>query len=158
MISANTPLAFGSDYAHDVRNASIAPAISIHAYSPPLDEMNEYELDGGELVPRRREPQEAQLANQEWRPEQGFPLALRGASNIDEVLAAAGAKLRRLSPDEAYKATKTGATLVDIRPEGQRAAEGEISGALVVELTYLSGDSTRPPMRGCRLRSIMTSA
>jgi rhodanese-related sulfurtransferase/mannose-6-phosphate isomerase-like protein (cupin superfamily) len=137
VIYPNKPLAFGPEYAHDVRNASIAPAISIHAYSPPLDEMNEFELDGSELVPRRREPQEAQLANKEWRAKQGLPLALRGASNIDGVLAAARAKLRRLSPDEAYKAAKTGATLVDIRPEGQRAAEGEISGALVVERNVL---------------------
>jgi hypothetical protein len=29
--------AFGPDYAHDVRNVSLAPAISIHSYSPPLD-------------------------------------------------------------------------------------------------------------------------
>jgi len=28
--------AFGPDYAHDVRNVSPAPAVSIHAYSPPL--------------------------------------------------------------------------------------------------------------------------
>ena len=44
--------AFGPDYAHDVRNVSLAPAISIHAYSPPLSEMNEYELDGSRLIPR----------------------------------------------------------------------------------------------------------
>jgi mannose-6-phosphate isomerase-like protein (cupin superfamily) len=31
--------AFGSDYTHDVRNVSLAPAISIHAYSPPLTDM-----------------------------------------------------------------------------------------------------------------------
>jgi mannose-6-phosphate isomerase-like protein (cupin superfamily) len=46
--------AFGPDYAHDVRNVSLAPAISIHAYSPPLSEMNEYELNGSRLVPRER--------------------------------------------------------------------------------------------------------
>jgi mannose-6-phosphate isomerase-like protein (cupin superfamily) len=42
--------AFGPDYAHDVRNVSLAPAVSIHAYSPPLSEMNEYELDGSRLI------------------------------------------------------------------------------------------------------------
>jgi len=41
---------FVPDYAHDVRNDSTALAVSIHAYSPPLDEMNEYELDNGYLV------------------------------------------------------------------------------------------------------------
>jgi Cysteine dioxygenase type I len=30
------PRSFGPGYAHDVRNASDAPAISIHAYLPPL--------------------------------------------------------------------------------------------------------------------------
>ena len=43
--------AFGPEYAHDVRNPSAAPAISIHAYSPPLTEMTHYELEGVELVP-----------------------------------------------------------------------------------------------------------
>lgn len=52
VIHPGRPRAFGPDYAHDVRNISLAPAISIHAYSPPLNEMNEYELDGSRLVPR----------------------------------------------------------------------------------------------------------
>jgi hypothetical protein len=51
-VGAGQSRSFGQDYAHDVRNLTLAPAISIHAYSPPLDEMNEYELDGGQLVPR----------------------------------------------------------------------------------------------------------
>jgi len=46
--------AFGPNYAHDVRNDSLAPAVSIHAYSPPLSEMNKYELDGSRLIPRER--------------------------------------------------------------------------------------------------------
>ena len=54
VIHPGVPLAFGPDYAHDVRNVSLAPAISIHAYSPPLTDMNEYELDGTRLVPRDR--------------------------------------------------------------------------------------------------------
>jgi rhodanese-related sulfurtransferase len=46
--------------------------------------------------------------------------------------------MRRLSPDEAYEAVaKTEATLVDIRPDGQRAIEGSIAGALVVERNVL---------------------
>src|SRR3984885_11957796 len=54
VIHPGKPRAFGPDYAHDVRNVSLAPAISIHAYSPPLSDMNEYELDGSRLVPRDR--------------------------------------------------------------------------------------------------------
>lgn len=52
VIPAGQTRTFGRNYAHDVRNVSLAPAISIHAYSPPLSEMTEYELDGSRLVPR----------------------------------------------------------------------------------------------------------
>ena len=66
------------------------------------------------------------------------PLDRAGALSIEQVLAAARARLRRLSPDKAYEAmVKTEATLVDIRPEGQRAIEGSIAGALVVERNVL---------------------
>ena len=45
---------------------------------------------------------------------------------------------RRLSSDEVHEAVaKTGAVLVDIRPEGQRAVEGGIAGALIVERNVL---------------------
>jgi rhodanese-related sulfurtransferase len=129
---------FGPEYAHDVRNASLAPAISIHAYSPPLDEMNEYELDGSELVPRERAPGKAETLGQEWRVQRRKPGDRTGASSIEQVLSAARARLRRLSPDEAYEAlAKTEGILVDIRPESQRAIEGSIKGALVVERNVL---------------------
>jgi hypothetical protein len=36
---------FGPHYVHDVRNVSAAPAVSVHAYSPPLTSMNFYDLD-----------------------------------------------------------------------------------------------------------------
>ena len=56
---------------------------------------------------------------------------------IEEVLAAARSGLARLSPAEAAGAARNGAVLVDIRPAGQRAAEGEIPSALVVERNVL---------------------
>jgi rhodanese-related sulfurtransferase len=56
---------------------------------------------------------------------------------IDELLADARAQLRRLSPQEAAAAVRQGAILVDIRPAAQRAAEGEIPGALIVERNVL---------------------
>jgi rhodanese-related sulfurtransferase len=65
-------------------------------------------------------------------------LARTDALSIEQVLSAARARLRRVSPDEAYEAmVKAEATLVDIRPEGQRAIEGSIAGALVVERNVL---------------------
>jgi rhodanese-related sulfurtransferase len=56
---------------------------------------------------------------------------------IDEILAAARARLVRLDPEQAYAAQQAGAVLVDIRSAAQRAAEGAIPGALVVERTVL---------------------
>jgi rhodanese-related sulfurtransferase/quercetin dioxygenase-like cupin family protein len=130
--------AFGPDYAHDVRNVSLAPAISIHAYSPPLEDMNEYELDGSRLVPRDRASEEAEAIDQQWRLQRQLSLHRTVAVSIEQVLLAARARLRRLSPDEAYEAmVKKGAILVDIRPEGQRAAEGSIPEALAVERNVL---------------------
>ncbi len=152
MIHPDMPRAFGRDYTHDVRNVSLAPAISIHAYSPPLSEMNEYELDGIRLVPRERAPGEAETLEQEPRVPRRKPADRAGTLSIEQVLSAARARLRRLSPDEAYEAVaKTKAVLVDIRPEGQRAIEGRIAGALVVERNVLEwrfdpASSTRLPV------------
>jgi rhodanese-related sulfurtransferase len=137
VIHPGQPHAFGPDYAHDVRNVSLAPAISIHAYSPPLSDMNEYELDGGRLVPRDRESG-AETAEQDWRVQEWRPVDRTAALSIEQVLSAARARLRRLAPDEVHNAmADTEAILVDIRPEGQRAIEGSIAGALIVERNVL---------------------
>jgi rhodanese-related sulfurtransferase len=138
VVYPSEPRAFGPDYAHDVRNAFLAPAISIHAYSPPLSEMNEYDLDGNRLVARGHATGASETLAQEWRMHE-LPLADRtSASNIEQTLEAARGRLRRLSPDEAFKAiANEGAILVDIRPEAQRAIEGSIAGALIVERNVL---------------------
>ncbi len=150
VIHPEKPRAFGPDYTHDVRNFSLAPAISIHAYSLPLSEMNEYEVDGIRLVPRERAPGKSETLDQESHVPRRKPRT--GALSIEQVLCAARARLRRLSPDEAYEAVaKTEAVLVDIRPAGQRAIEGSIAGALVVERNVLEwrfdpASSTRLPV------------
>jgi rhodanese-related sulfurtransferase/mannose-6-phosphate isomerase-like protein (cupin superfamily) len=137
VIHPGKPLSFGPQYAHDVRNVSLAPAISIHAYSPPLEDMNEYELAGGQLVPRDRAAGQDETVDQEWRVQRN-PSARADSLTIEQLLSAARVRLRRLSPDEAYETmVKTGAILVDIRPEGQRAIEGSIANALVVERNVL---------------------
>ncbi|MDZ5664072.1 hypothetical protein HN031_08980 [Nocardioides sp. zg-1308] len=56
---------------------------------------------------------------------------------IDDLLAEARADLVRLSPAEALAAQQAGAVLVDVRPEANRLAEGELPGALIVERTVL---------------------
>jgi rhodanese-related sulfurtransferase len=59
------------------------------------------------------------------------------ASRIDVMLARARERLTRMSPQRAAQAVADGALLVDIRPAAQRAAEGEIPGALVIERNVL---------------------
>ena len=129
-LNPEEPIAFAAGYAHDVRNNSRAPAISIHAYSPPLSEMNAYELEDTRLIPRPH--LSATVTVPDPQSHATSPVG------IDQMLAGARARLHRLSPEEAYAAvTHAGAILVDIRPEGQRAVEGSIAGALVVERNVL---------------------
>jgi rhodanese-related sulfurtransferase len=132
------PCAFDSDYAHDVRNVSLAPAVSIHAYSPPLIDMNEDELQDSQLL-RRESPSGRVAALDQERSLKSKKTANRTtAVSIEEVLSAARSRLRRISPDEAHEVVSaTGAILVDIRPESQRAIEGRILGALIVERNVL---------------------
>jgi len=56
---------------------------------------------------------------------------------IDEQLAAARASLERVSARAAADAQANGALLVDIRPVHQRAADGEIPSALVIDRNVL---------------------
>ena len=61
-------------------------------------------------------------------------------SRIDRVLETARARLRRLAADEVPAALQRGAVLVDIRPEAQRAREGEVPEvlqALIIERNVL---------------------
>lgn len=58
--------------------------------------------------------------------------------DVDALLAQARSQLRRVSPAEAYaEARSGGAVLVDIRPEWQRRADGEIAGSVVIERNHL---------------------
>ena len=59
------------------------------------------------------------------------------ASRIDAVLEAARARLARIEATDVPAALARGAVLVDIRPAAQRAAEGEVDGALVIERNVL---------------------
>jgi rhodanese-related sulfurtransferase len=61
-----------------------------------------------------------------------------GARTIDELLELARGRLRRLSPRQAWEAWRNDSgVLVDTRPAAQRAEEGEVPGALVVERNHL---------------------
>ncbi|OBK25095.1 sulfurtransferase [Mycobacterium asiaticum] len=58
-------------------------------------------------------------------------------SRIDAVLDAARSRYRRLPAEQVPDALRRGALLVDIRPQAQRAREGEVPGALVIERNVL---------------------
>ena len=134
VVHAGECRAFGPYYAHDVRNTSNAPAISIHAYSPPLTEMTQYQLAGAALVARADPPVPGENAREMDRT----PGPRAAAWGIDDVLAVARARLHRLSPLEAHEAVvANGALLVDIRPAAQREREGAIPDAVVVERNVL---------------------
>ena len=60
-----------------------------------------------------------------------------GALSIDEILAAARARLVRVTPHEAFREAADGAVLIDIRPAAQRARDGEIPGSVIVERNHL---------------------
>jgi len=84
-----------------------------------------------------------------------------GAHTIDEVLTAARARLRRLTPEEAFAEFSRGAVLVDIRPQAQRAREGGIPGAVIVERNVLewrfdpASEARLPWVRGYDQRVIV---
>jgi len=60
-----------------------------------------------------------------------------GRQTIEQLLDSARQRLVRLTPAEAEQASRAGAVVVDIRPAAQRASEGELPGALVIERNVL---------------------
>lgn len=56
---------------------------------------------------------------------------------VDEVLAAARAGVRRLTPRETFDALGRGALVVDTRTDVQRSEQGELPGVLVIDRTVL---------------------
>ncbi len=60
-----------------------------------------------------------------------------GARSVEQLLAEARSRITRLGPADAARRVADGAVLVDIRPQAQREAEGEVPGALVVERNHL---------------------
>ncbi len=82
------------------------------------------------------------------------------ARSIDQILGEARARLRRLSPEQAREAVKSGALLVDIRSQAQRAEQGQVPGALHIERNVLEWrfdprSPARLPQAGYNLRVIV---
>ena len=87
-----------------------------------------------------------------------------GARSIGEILAAARARLVRLTPAEAFRELCAGAPLIDIRPAAPRAEAGEIPGSVVVERNHLewrfdpASEARLPWVTGYDLRPIVICA
>jgi rhodanese-related sulfurtransferase len=62
---------------------------------------------------------------------------MEGRVSIDEMLQLARSTYDRVTAPLAWAEMQAGAILVDIRPEFQRRADGEIPGALVIERVHL---------------------
>ncbi len=56
---------------------------------------------------------------------------------VEQLLADARARLRRLTAEQAFDAMRDGAQLIDIRSDSQRAADGVIPGAFFVARNVL---------------------
>ena len=63
--------------------------------------------------------------------------AMTSRTTIDELLARARASLVRVTPHEAREAIRSGAVLIDIRSESQRAADGVVSDAIWIARNVL---------------------
>lgn len=77
------------------------------------------------------------------------PAAPPSARPISQLLEHTRRRLERLGPEQAWAAMQDGALLVDIRPAAQRAEEGEVPGALIVERNVL--EWRLDPASGARL-------
>jgi rhodanese-related sulfurtransferase len=56
---------------------------------------------------------------------------------LDDVLASARARLDRVPPSDLQAAIDAGSIVVDVRDSAQRATQGPLPGALVIDLTVL---------------------
>jgi rhodanese-related sulfurtransferase len=64
-----------------------------------------------------------------------YILSARSMPTIDDVVRAARRRYRRVTPKEAAAEQAGGALLIDTRTSEQRARDGEIPGALVIDRT-----------------------
>jgi rhodanese-related sulfurtransferase len=76
------------------------------------------------------------------------------SATADELVAQARQRISRIGPAELEPLAAAGGLIVDIRPIAQRAEEGELPGALIIERNVLewrldpSGDHRIPQVKG----------
>jgi len=133
---------------HEVVAPELADASSIHVYSPPLTTMGFYDRgDGSNLrtddVGNDPDRDGDPLGNDVTPEQLGAPEEPSAiASHLDAVRRC----LNRVAPEDLAGAVSAGALVVDIRPEADRRADGELPGAVVVERIHLEWrlDPTSP--------------
>jgi rhodanese-related sulfurtransferase len=126
-LGASELMFFGPAHVHNVGHSGTGPAVSVHAYSPPLVTMTYYEL-----TPRGLVANETVVVTSPEGPRREIRRH-RSLQGVDDLLASSRVGLERLGPQAAHYAVATaGATLVDIRPVEQRREEGEIPDAVII--------------------------
>ena len=124
--------------------------MSVHVYGPKLTTMTYYELDGaGRLAPT------AHRAPGPRRPVRRHPVARPlVTASPDDLVDRARAHITRVDPRELDGFVAGGGLVVDIRPAAQRADEGALPGAVVIERNVLEwrldpvGDHRIPEVTG----------
>jgi rhodanese-related sulfurtransferase len=123
---------------HEITNPGPENATSIHVYSPPLSVMHWY--DPATL---ERSGSEAVVAEPPALPATAASLLLRDHARadpltVDELVLSARASLPdRATPDSIDAVIERGGLVVDIRPEHQRARDGDLPGAVVIDRNVL---------------------
>jgi rhodanese-related sulfurtransferase len=86
---------------------------------------------------------------------------MTGRLTIHELLERARARYERVDAPTAFAAMRAGALLIDTRTDGQRARDGDIPGALVIDRTVLewrvdpASGATHPAVPGLDARLIL---
>lgn len=125
---------FGPSHVHNVRHSGAGPALSIHAYSPPLVAMTYYELGPFGLTARETLAVDSPEGPRTSRPAPGAARSGPPADRVSirDLLDEVRVGLDRVGPDVAFAQIAAGAALVDIRPPEQRLVEGEVPGAFLI--------------------------
>ncbi|MCS3779198.1 rhodanese-related sulfurtransferase [Tsukamurella ocularis] len=136
--------------AHDAATGEAAtPTLSVHAYSPPLTAMSYYEVTPVGRLRRVR----SELTDEPEGP--------TGGRGVDGLLAGARDRIDRVEAADLRAELDAGAVLVDTRPAAQRAVEGDVDGALVIERNVLewrldpTSDARIPEATGWDVRWIV---
>jgi rhodanese-related sulfurtransferase/predicted metal-dependent enzyme (double-stranded beta helix superfamily) len=138
-VRPGAPVTFGPAHVHNVSHGGGDPALSIHVYSPALTAMTYYRPTAYGFSAVQTVAVDSPHGVRSTTADASDGLDASGGLDasdrmaIDDLLAGARRDLPpRPLPREALEAAAAGAVLVDLRPSDERAAEGEIPGAVAI--------------------------